>query len=152
MTKALLLTVSSLAAAFVGASGCADKVVKTTYQDEGQACVIPQTDPSISGGPEVEIRADEELLVHVLSDGCQSWCAKVKESSCSVFTDGSIIRVSSHAEVTEVIDSSEGCQEECRRVESPCPLGPLSPGSYTILHGNESQMIEVPGTYTCKPG
>ena len=112
----------------LGVVGCSGDV--SSYRNEGTLCL--------------ESRSDGVLDVSVIFPPClSSTCDTVLETSCSINVEGSTITVESFGSFETATRGS--CSADCQLLTAHCESEePIPPGDYTVVHGEDEGMIEVP--------
>jgi hypothetical protein len=116
-----------LASGACGGSSATD----LTWTSEGQLCLA-----SIDPG-QTDIVADDPLQISVTFGGCD--CGEdVTTKLCAIERSGDSFTVTSEASSIE-----DGC-DPCVPIVAVCELGPLGDGTYSVQHGGDLLIIEVP--------
>ena len=112
----------------LGVVGCGGDV--TSYRNEGLVCL--------------ESRSDGVLDVSVIFPTClSSTCDTVLQSSCSIDVEGFTITVESFGSFETPRRGS--CSADCQQLSAGCASEePIPPGDYTVIHGEDEAMLEVP--------
>ncbi len=120
----------------------------TIYKDEGDLCI--GNEGSALSGRTSTVSANEPLRV-VVAFGCgSSSCDKLEKANCTVTVDGDRIIIDSFARVAPVDLITTGCTSDCNIFSAQCTIPPLDEGEYTIVHGDETRTLTVPGdTFEC---
>jgi hypothetical protein len=87
--------------------------------DQGRACLGEQT---------------------VSVSACISACAEDVRARCSVQVAGDRIEI--HSEISYQ-DSSDACIALCGQAEATCAMPALTRGSYAVVHGDDTGVLEV---------
>ncbi len=107
-----------------------------TTTDQGSVCLEAPT-------------ADSDGVITVDPNLClSSSCDTLLSGTCSATLDGTTITVTSEF----VVESQTGdvtCTDDCGLPTANCTVGPLPLGTYTLVHGAQSETIDVPTTDTC---
>lgn len=126
-SKTILL---ALSATGCGADRDEPEVVQlttTVYENQGRVCI--------------ESEADGALRV-VVEVGCISGsCDRASEPTCSVDVNEKTIEVSSRAVVSRYPGP---CTSDCALLEMECRSAPMSSGTYTLTHGEDSASVTLP--------
>ena len=112
-------------------------------------CVVTETNidtnPICVGDPswitEVEIVEDAPFTAGFSS----ATCGKVTEAWCELELEGDTIYVSTFQEREHPM-FSETCLAIERGIDITCDTEPLAAGTYSLVHGNGEEVIEVPST------
>ena len=103
------------------------------WVSEGQVC-LREADATVTGVPE-----SVPLDIVVTFGGCD--CGEdVTTQLCAVTRDGDTFTVTSEAE-----SIAEGC-DPCEPIVAFCELGVLPTGSYSLQHGGDLLVFDVPTT------
>lgn len=77
-----------------------------------------------------------------------SSCDTLVSGTCTATLDGTTITVSSEF-VVESLSGEVTCTTDCGMPTATCTVGPLPAGTYTVVHGESSETVDVPTTDTC---
>jgi len=98
-----------------------------------------------SGTVCVEGDADANATITVWADTClSSSCSRDAEGSCTASLDGSTITVTSTFTWQQNVSPRAACTDDCGSIEATCEVGPLPAGTYTLVHGDDSEEITIP--------
>ena len=136
------------------AAGCSviPNVETTEFRDDGEACVLPADGADGADFP-IAIGPEDDLVVEVFfPTGClSSSCDEVLEASCEATVDGQRIVVTSSGTLERDVGAS-ACTKDCGIMSARCELPDLDAGTYTIVHGDDEETFELPGTPDCSGG
>jgi hypothetical protein len=119
-----------LVAACTGERGPQEEV---DHVDVGSACVTGEQDAAHT------VSVDFGLCL-------SSSCDELLEASCTTTLDGSTLTVEATATVRSKSGRLVSCTADCGLVTTECQTPPLASGSYTMVYGEESVELTVPGT------
>jgi hypothetical protein len=86
----------------------------------------------------------ETLSLTVVFPGCLSTsCDRVVSAECNISVSGTRIEITSRG-VSES-SGAELCTSDCRTMKTTCQSdGPLSPGEYSVVHGDDEGSLSLP--------
>lgn len=121
------------------------------YENGGTLCLTEDGELTTYGSATGNLPADTELTIHIKFDACMSGsCDTLTSATCSAVLDGTQVFVTSRA---EVVTYGPSCTLDCNLVTTSCLTPPLPEGSYTFVHGEDEQVIVIPGeTPECSVG
>lgn len=106
--------------------------------DQGSTCLVAT-------------EADALGTVTVYSDECMSSsCDRNEQGSCTATLDGDTITVTSIFS-WETATGNVDCTDDCGLLSADCTVGPLAAGSYTLVHGSDTETVTVPTEADCEP-
>jgi hypothetical protein len=121
-----------LVALVVGCGGPWDTVA---YEDEGDLCLE---------------QSGEFVTVTVRAPDClSSTCTRDVDGSCDVTIGDTAIVLRSDIFWEQKDGPGASCSDDCLRATAICPLGRLDPGTYRIVHGAATLIVEVPVVEGC---
>lgn len=125
------------------------KTEETTFDDEGEACLV-RADSQPYEDVSVTLTPDDNLSIMVFFPvGClSSSCSDIERAECEASVDGTTIEVTSSGLL--VRDTApRACTDDCGIMTATCSLPDLQEGTYTIVHGDETKEVELPGEPEC---
>ena len=124
-----LLHVTRSLFAIAALLACADETERTEYQDQGAACLTADTNGTL------------QVTVQIAS--ClSSSCSTVSDNTCTLQRADNQIILTSHA----IIETNQDgpCTDDCRTATAQCTLEGVPAGTYTIVHGDDTETLELP--------
>lgn len=132
------------------ASGCLiPRLEHHEYRDRGDACLIHANADAVSA--ELQPGDDLEIVVFFPHGCLSSSCSDVRITTCEATLTGNEIHVSSHGVVEEDV-SANACTTDCGIMTARCNIDLDEPGDYTIVHGDQTTPITLPGEPECAGG
>jgi hypothetical protein len=106
-------------------------------EDEGSVCIEQE---------------GEDVVVWVNPVRCLggSDCFRDPMASCEAMLADQEIVVTSEATWSELTRGGE-CITVCSPLRASCVLPSVEPGSYTLRHGEHSEVVDIPTDTTCDP-
>ncbi|MEM6991169.1 MAG: hypothetical protein AAF721_11745 [Myxococcota bacterium] len=103
--------------------------------------VINRGDVCIDREQVLEFRQSGELQIKVKMD-CESACVRADEASCEAVIDGPNIHLESQFVWADAPD--DDCIMKCETLDAVCTVPKTYPGRYTLIHGDEQFMLDLP--------
>lgn len=106
------------------------QVERTEFMDTGALCVRSEPDDKVS--------------VSVIVDACASGCARISAATCELVVADTELGLHSSIQVEEQVGPDVSCPSVCVVIGVSCAAMPVSPGEYTIRHGDDVTTIHLP--------
>lgn len=104
--------------------------------EDGDICVDP--------GVVAEFAAGDAITFEVVFDDCISACARRVKTSCDVQVDGDDIFLD--ASGSFLPPGPGACVALCAVLSARCEVNDLSPGTYTVHHGDQQLVVTLPSS------
>lgn len=116
------------------ALACSDserrQVERTEFVDTGALCVRSEPDDKVS--------------VRVIVDTCASGCSRISAATCELVVANTELGLHSAIQVEERVGPDVACPSVCVEIQVSCAAMAVSPGEYTIRHGDDVATIRLP--------
>ncbi len=122
-----------------------------SFENEGRLCLFAaEPNPFVTQTPQDFVAGNSVELLVVMESCVSSSCTSDIAATCEASMTGSQITVTSAGSYSEDTGLG-GCTDDCRAVSATCSTGPLQPGSYTVVHGEDELVLEVPASVESAP-
>lgn len=125
------------------------QIERYEYTDRGEACLVHTGTDTVD--EPIEPGDDLEIIVFFPHGCLSSSCSDVRTTTCTATLVGDEIRVTSHGVVEEDVSARE-CTADCGIMAARCFIEIETAGEYTIVHGEETRAVTIPGQPQCSAG
>jgi len=123
---------------------------QTTFDDEGEACLLRASSEPVEFDYTLQADDPKEIVVFFPAGCLSSSCSEVLEASCEVAFSGNEIEVTSRGLLEQDTSPNRECTADCGIMTARCAVpDSVAAGEWTIVHGDQTTLVVVPGKPIC---